>query len=261
MSLQVPVQKNDYGFIHDNPVGIHASRTMMLEELRLILAAINSSANPTDYRRAIIEENALHKKTAITRQSSLRWLRWLYILNDKFLLFRALRDLWGSDIEAQPQIALLCAVARDPILKATAEMILAVPEGNTVTPTMITEVVSASFPNRYNPTTLSSIGRNVISSWQQAELLRGKLHKVRTKAESRPASVAYALLLGYLSGVRGEALFHTLWCQLLDTPVHILHIQAFAASQRGWIEYRRTGEITDVSFRFLLRKFGKDDRP
>lgn len=175
-------------------------------------------------------------------------------MNKNILLFRALRDLWDNDEQAQPQIALLCSIARDPILKATAEMILAIPVGEAVTPYMIMEAINTSFPDHYNLTTLASLGRNVISSWQQAGLLSGKLHKFRVRAQSRPTSVAYALLLGYLSNARGEALFHTLWCRLLDTPAHILHEQAFVASQRGWIEYRHMGEITDISFRYLLRK-------
>ena len=254
MSLQMPTTASEFGFIDDNPVGIHASRTIMLAELRLLFAACDTSSTFEEYKFAIIEENALLKKTEITRKSSLRWLRWLYALDKHVLLFRALRDLWDNDMDAQSLLALLCAVARDPILKGTAEMILAVPEGEIVTPKMMMEAVQASFPDRYNPTTLASIGRNTISSWQQAGLLSGKLYKVRVKAQSRPTSMAYALLLGYLSGARGEALFRTLWCRLLDTPAHVLHEQALAASQRGWIEYRHMGDVTEVGFRYLLRK-------
>ena len=55
---------------------------------------------------------------------------------------------------------------------------------------------------------------------------------------SYPTSVAYALLLGFLCVSRGEALFDTFWYpQLLDTPKHLLHDQAFLASRYGWIDY------------------------
>jgi len=84
--------------------------------------------------------------------------------------------------------------------------------------------------------------------------LRGRTHKVRVRAESHPTSVAYALLLGYLCGARGEALFHTAWARILDAPAYVLHEQAFQASQRGWIEYRQTGAVTDVGFSYLLRE-------
>ena len=102
--------------------------------------------------------------------------------------------------------------------------------------------------------TLGKIGRNTASSWTQSGHLRGRTNKVRVKAQSHPTSVAYALFLGYLCGSRGEALFHTDWAQLLDAPPHTLHEQAFLASQRGWLDYRHAGTVTDVGFSYLLRK-------
>ncbi len=253
MSLQVPASANEIGFV-DELVGAHSSRTMMLAELRVLLAVCPQTASLEDYRSAIIDENVLLKQTVATRKATFRWLQEFYALDRKILLFRALRDLWDDDIQAQPLLALLSTVARDPLIKSTAGIILAIPVGEMVTREMMMDAVNASFLDRYSPKTLKSTGQNIISSWQQAGLLSGKLHKVRVRAESRPVAVAYALLLGYLSGARGEALLHTLWCRLLDTPANILHEQAFAASQRGWIEYRHMGDVTEVGFRYLLRK-------
>ena len=42
--------------------------------------------------------------------------------------------------------------------------------------------------------------------------------------------------------------------QLLDAPPHTLHEQAFLASQRGWLEYRHAGTVTEIGFSYLLRK-------
>ncbi len=253
MSLQIPASANEIGFV-DELVGAHSSRTMMLAELRLLLAACPQSAGLEEYRSAIIDENVLLKQTVATRKATFRWLQEFYALDRKILLFRALRDLWDDDNQAQPLLALHSTVARDPLIKSTAERILAIPVGETVTREMMMDAVNASFPDRYSPKTLKSTGQNIISSWLQAGLLSGKLHKVRIRAESRPVAVAYALLLGYLSGARGEALFRTLWCRLLDAPANVLHEQAFAASQRGWIEYRHMGDVTEIGFRYLLRK-------
>jgi hypothetical protein len=47
------------------------------------------------------------------------------------------------------------------------------------------------------------MGQNAGSSWQQSGHLRGKLNKVRQRANSRPVAVAYALILGHLCGERG----------------------------------------------------------
>src|SRR5260370_14476298 len=253
MSIQVPALSIEYGFINE-PVGAHSSRTMMLAELRLLLAVCPQYARLEEYRSAVIDENALLKKTVATRKASFRWIRELYALERKILLFRALRDLWDEDPQVQPLLALLSAVARDALLRGTAEKILAIPVGETVTREMMMDAVNAIFPDRYSPKTLKSTGKNIISSWQQAGLLSGKLHKVRVRAQSRPASVAYALLLGYLSGAQGEALFRTLWFRLLVASPHVLPDHALTSSQRGWIEYRHMGDVTEVGFRYLLRK-------
>src|SRR5260221_5471158 len=253
MSIQVSALSNEYGFINE-PVGAHSSRTMMLAELRLLLAACPQSASFEEYRSAVVDENVLLKKTVATRKASFKWLRELYALDRKTLLFRALRDLWDETPQAQPLLALLSAVARDPLLRSTAESILAILIGETVTPEMMMDAVNVSFPDRYSPKTLKSTGRNIISSWQQAGLLSGKLHQVRMSAQSLHAYVTSALLLPYLSVARGEALFRALWCRLLDAPAHVLHEQALAASHRGWIEYRHMGDVTEVGFRHLLRK-------
>lgn len=253
MSLHNSALPDDSGFVGE-PVSTHSSRTMMLAELRLLLSACQKDASQEEYQSAIVEENVLLKRTIATRRVSFWRLRDLYALNTRVLLFRVLRDLWDDKTEAQPFLALLCAIARDAVLRETAEAILATSVGDTITPNALADVANTSFPHRYNTTTLASLGQNVISSWQQAGLLSGKLHKVRIRAQCYPASVAYALLLGHLSGVRGEALFQTLWCRLLDAPIHVLHEHAIAASQRGWIEYRHMGEITEIGFRYLLRK-------
>jgi len=253
--IEVPDSALVHGFAND-PAGTHGSRTMMLAELRLLLAARPASAGLEEYRQAILDDNVLLKKTLATRRESLRRLRELYALKRQVLLFRALRDLWDVDVQAQPLLALLCASARDPILRATAEMILAVPEGEQVTPHMISQAAEEDFLGRWNPMMLANIGRHAASSWQQSGHLQGRATKIRGRAESRPAAVAYALLLGYLCGDRGEALFDTLWTRLLDAPGHLLHDQAFIASQQGWLEYRHAGMVTEISFRHLLRTEG-----
>src|SRR5712692_5877605 len=111
MAIQVPVVSIEYGFINE-PVGAHSSRTMMLAELCLLLAACPQSASLVEYRSAIIDENVLLKKTVATRKASFRWLRELCALDRKPLLCRALRDLWDGGGQGQPLLALLSAIAR-----------------------------------------------------------------------------------------------------------------------------------------------------
>lgn len=248
----VPESALAFGFEND-PVGTHISRTIMLADLQRLLVTCPPSAEPATYYAAVVDENVLLKPTVMTRRRSIRRLRELYRLDRNVLLFRALRDLWDADAAAQPLLAMLCAVATDPLLRSTADLLLSLPVDAEVMPRQFQAAVKDAFPNRYSPASLASIGRNVASSWQQSGHLRGKLHKFRVHAECRPPALVYALLLGALQEVQGEALFNTIWCRLLDAPGHVLHSQAVAASQRGWLEYRRAGSVTEVGFRYLLR--------
>lgn len=254
----VPDSALDCGFLN-NPVGTHGSRTIMLKELRMLLEACPRPTDYEDFRTAIVENNVLLKNTVATRKESFRRLRELYALDEGTLLFRALRDLWQEDASGHPLLSLLCSTARDSILRGTAEMILAISQGETVTPQMIESATEGSFPGRYNPTMLANVGRHAASSWQQSGHLKGRLKKTRDRAKSTPASTAYALLLGHLCGTRGEALFETLWARLLDAPTHTLHELALQASRQGWIEYRHTGAVTEITFHYLLRDAEKTE--
>jgi len=239
--------------------GVHDSRTIMLAELQRLLEVCPQNTTPDQYRTAVVEDNALLKGSLEARRGAFRRLRELYGLNPEVLLFHALRDLWNVEPEAQPLIALLCAVARDPVFRGTAELIVETPSEQLVTPQTLSETVSRAFPGRYNPGTLATIGRNAASSWTQSGHLQGRSHKVRSRVRPHPGSVAYALLLGYLCGERGEALFGTPWSRVLDASVHELRQQAILAGQMGWIEYRHGGGVTDIGFNYLLRN-GKEGR-
>jgi len=59
-------------------------------------------------------------------------------------------------------------------------------------------------------------------------------------------------MLGHLSGVRGLPLYETLWVRLLDIPPNEIDALAFAASQRGLLEYRRMGDVAEFGFSELL---------
>ncbi len=252
MLFLIPQQALAYGFVIEG-LGAHSSRTLMLKELRLLFLACPPTASLREYAAAIVEGNVLLKQTASTCKESLRRLRELYALSSDVLLFRALRELWEQQPEAQPLLALLCAAARDPVLRATALLIFDTPAGITVTPPMIAEAARVQFAH-LNPMTLEGIGRHAASTWAQAGHLRGRVQKTRARAECHSTSVTYALLLGYLCGERGAALFQTPWARLLDAPLLALQEQARAAAQQGWLEYRHVGDVTEIGFRYLLRE-------
>ncbi len=233
--------------------GAHTSRTVMLRELTLLLAACPPGATKQDYVAAILEDNVLSKRSDSTRHRSLRYLRELYVLDPASPVFRTLRDLWCLDPKAQPLLALECALARDPLLRATAPTVLALPEGAPVDAAMLAKSVTERYPNSYSPPVAEKIGRNTASSWTQSGHVRSRTKKIRVRVNPRPPAVAIALFLGYLSDARGASLFETMWAQALDAPKHALLERAFAAAQRGLIEFRQAGDVVEVGFRWLLR--------
>ena len=83
-----------------------------------------------------------------------------YVLDSGLPMFRALRDLWDHNPQGQPLLALSCAIARDPSLRTTAEVILDAPAGSTVTSEMLARAVEQQNPGRLMTSTLAKIGRN-----------------------------------------------------------------------------------------------------
>ena len=238
-----------------DPTGTHLSSTIRLEDLRNLLTYLSASQGTTkeDYKEAVIEYNALAKPTVGARRTAFERLRELYGLDPNLVVFRSLLDLWESDEAAQPEIALLCSTARDPILRAITPYLLQLPIGAQVTTKSISEEAETKFPGKFQPSSRDRLGRNAAASWRKAGLLSGRQVKYRARPTGRPTSVAYALLLGDLCGKRGQRLFGTLWSSILSSPIHELTDLAVTASQQGWIEYRASGNVVEVSFRHLMR--------
>ena len=231
------------------------SHSLGLPELSRLIDAVPADASAEDYERAVIDQNVLGLATDSGRRKRLTTLRRLYELRPDSVLFRALRDLWTVDDDARPLLVALCALAHDSIFRASASVVLSTHPGDEVVVGDFLAAVEGAFPGAYAASTLQKAADNAYASWQQSGHLEPPEggHKTRRRPECRPADVAYALLLGHLENKRGEALFETLWAQVLDQPRSQLYDLAFAASQRGMIEYRNAGGVVEVGFRELLR--------
>jgi len=252
MSLILPDSAEKYGFaIHG--LGAHSGRTIMLADLQALFSASYPSTKTEEYKTLVINDNILLKGTAEARKQSFSRLKRMYGLDPKIFLFSVLRQLWEQSPEAQPKLALLYAVARDPLLRATVNFLVDLPLGTIATAPNFADIVGQEFSSEINGKTLASIGRNIASSYTQSGHLKGRSKKERIRTESHTTSATYALLLGHLCGDRGEALFQTPWARLLDSPVHELHVKAQLASQQGWLEYRHAGKMTDIGFNHLLQ--------
>lgn len=235
--------------------GANTSHTIVVPALATLLASVPPAAADDAYENAALVENLLGKDTDGARKRTFRYLRELYLLRPDSVLFRALRGLWDDDPEARPLLAGLSALARDASFRASASAIVRTSPGERLRSVDLAEVVDQAFPDTYSASTLAKVGRNTFSSWEQTGHLKpaGRTEKVRVRAVCRPANLAYAFLLGHLEGHRGEALFDTLWAKVLDVPRSHMFELAFAASQRGFLEFRQAGDVIEVGFRELLR--------
>jgi hypothetical protein len=240
-----------FGF-RSGALGTHSSRTIMLADIQSLFAAVSKDAAKEDYRHAIIDGNVLGKKTLATRVASAKRLSELYNLDPAIPVHRLLRFFWELDREGRPLLAMLCAAARDPLLRAVVPAVLAVPDGELVTKDMLETALVASVPGRFNPPMIQKIARYVASSFTQSGHLQGRVVKRRARPVATAATAAYSLVLGYLAGSSGQMLLTTFWTRLLDVPSDRLIDLATEASRRGWIIFRRSGSVIEVRFPNLL---------
>ena len=232
--------------------GTHTSRTIMLAELEHVLAAAPSDSRRDDYAKAIVEENAAAKQTASTRKLTNQRLGELYALDPAVPLFRILRLLWDLDMRSHPLLALLCALARDPLLRATATPVLAMAPGMELARQHLTDAVRDAVGRRLNDSILDKVVRNAASSWTQSGHLNGRARKVRQRVSPTPGSTAYALALGYLLGYRGHRLLDTLWAKVLDVSSAEVLGPAHDAKRMGLLDIKQAGEIVEINFPTLL---------
>jgi hypothetical protein len=233
--------------------GVHTARTMMLIELRALLSFVGAAdAAKADYLEAVQTANCLGKRSGKTRALTFRHLADLYALDPSLLVFRALRFFWQRDVDGQPLLAALCAFSRDPILRATAPFVLGFQEGATVNREAMEEFIDAQEPGRFSKATLKSTAQNINSSWTQSGHLAGRVRKVRACAVATPGTVSLALLLGYVSGLRGESLLKSDYTRMLDCSFEKTIELAEDASRRGWISLKRVGQVVEVLFPNLI---------
>jgi hypothetical protein len=152
-----------YGFrVGDK--GTHSSRTLMLSELEAVLAATTENVNRAIYASAIIEGNCLSKPTASTRRLSNQRLGELYALDPFSAVFRVLRKLWSVDAAAHPLLAMLAALARDPLFMASASPILSLPVGAELQRAPVRGALRTVVGERLNDAVLDKVVRNVAAT-------------------------------------------------------------------------------------------------
>ena len=233
-------------------MSVHTKRTMMLNDLALALERVPKGGTPADYFGAILEDNVLGKPTRSTRESSAKILTSLYGFDPTFAVFRILRRYWDADTASRPMIAFLAASTRDSLLRDMTPFVLGIGIGETVTPTVITSKLVSIYPGRFQESTAYATAQRLASSWTQAGFLTGKTNKKRSRPQVTPVAASYAVVLGYLCGLRGRFLIDSIWTRSLDRSSSELHDLALEASKQGWMNYKAAGAVVEITFPGLL---------
>jgi hypothetical protein len=224
----------------------------MLSDLSDLFESTHRDSQRDDYSAAILEGNVLRKRTSAGRIQTRQRLIELYGLDLEIPVFRVFRGLWDLAGEARPRLALLLALARDPLLRATAPPILELPIGSELGRQAVTDVVLAATEGRLKASVADKVVRNASSSWTQSGHLEGRARKFRREVPPNPIAVTFALVLGYLLGVRGRPLFETEWMAIFDGSFEKKLEGAVAAKRYSWLDLRYGGEVLEIGFPTLL---------
>lgn len=232
--------------------GAHSARSMMIEELTHLLFSRDESAQRADYEDDIINFNILHKPTEKSRKLTYRHLVDLYSLDNEVLVFSVLREWWEKHEESQPILALQLAVARDPLLRSSAEVILNLEPGQHLSRETMESFLSKDDPERFSAASLKSFAQNINGTWTQAGYLSGRAKKYRAIPVASYVNVAYALFLAHCHGLSGQRLFDSFWCRMLAQDKERLFELAHRASLRGMINFKQASEVVEVTFPSLV---------
>ena len=245
--------------IQDNPLGFskassggHSARSMMFLEMRALVRAMPLTVTKNDFTKAIVEENVLEKPTLISRKKSLRHLMELYGMDPSKALFRVLWDLGHADLDSLSQLCLVCAYARDPQLRHSFDLVRTLRLGEVLERTAMEQHLENGFPSRFSPAMKKSMAQNVNTTWTFGGHLAGKAKKTRRLPEPRPISAAYAMFVGYLTGLRGERLLDSVFASLVASNRSQLQAALSLASAKGLLSLKQAAGIVEFDFSNLL---------
>lgn len=225
--------------------GPHQSKTMMFADLASLFAS-GQIDNPAG---AIVGDNLLGKPSIRAREAALYRLHQLYGVGGKDPIWRVLQGLWNRESSERPLLALLTALARDPLLRDGASAVLDASLGERVRWPDIAATFEAANPARLSEKMAKSLAQNAASSWTQAGFLRGAVRKERVRSNPTPIVAAFAALLSSLCGFGGQRLLESRWMSVLDRPIEDRLALLRQAEGLGLARIRSAGDVLEIDVR------------
>jgi hypothetical protein len=226
--------------------GAHQSKTLMLAEIGHLIG--DGATGESDFRTKILKDNVLGKATASARESVFRNLSSLYGLSTVPPLSRAFFRLANLDVRSQALLALMIALARDPLLRISAGTVIPAQVGAPVQWPNFAERFNELFPDRFSEKMVRSLSQNCASTWTQTGHLEGKRKQRRTVAPS-PTAAALAALIATVCGFSGPAIVSSAWFQVLDLSPERALDALRSAEARGMARVRAAGDVIEISIR------------
>jgi hypothetical protein len=233
--------------------GAHMARSMMLEELTLLIRGTRENASKDALQKAVVEENLLGKPTASSREKSFTHLRRAYGLNIDTPLWRVLRQFAKQESQALPLMALVLVHSRDLQLRKSFELISTLRLGEALPRTRMEECLEQAFPGKYSKAMKTSTAQNVNTTWTVTGHLEGHSHKHRSRPKPHWLATTYAMFVGYLAGVRGQVLLDSVYARLVGADPLTAADHLAIASGRGLIRFRSSGGVVETDFSNLLQ--------
>ena len=227
--------------------GAHQSKTMMFEELDLLLGS--GQRTPAELTRAAIEDNVLGKNTQNSRVLTYRHMVSLYGLNAQPALTKVLLGLWMNDPAGRRLNCLLVSLARDPLLRDTAQTVIRTPVGAQLRRDQVEAALNAAHPNRMSEKLIRSLAQNCNATWTQSGHLEGRAKKIRQRVSPTPSNVALAALIAGVCGFGGPSILSSLWLQVLDLTSDQALDCLRKAESLGLAKVRSAGDVIEILVR------------
>ena len=206
-----------------------------------------------------LNQNIANKKTKNNQDKTTGFLKQLYEFNLAYSPFRFFKYFWQvSEKSDKPILTLLYAIRQDYLLAESYTVVASTKLGSTVAIESIKENVQAQHPNSFSDNTKRSLAQNIASSWKQAGFITGKVRNIRTQPVIGYHVIAFALVLAYLNGERGDYILSSKWAKALCLSDGQLRELAIEAARRDLLQYRYAGNVTAIAFTNIFNKLGID---
>lgn len=202
-----------------------------------------------------LQQNVINKATQSGISKTSRYLKSLYDFDLSQPEFRAFKHFWNMASENdRPILALLYAIHNDHLLSESIPIITTTELGKKATVESIEDNIETLYPKKYSANTRRSMAQNIASSWKQAGFITGKVKNIRTQPEISYQVVAFASLLAYLNGVRGDFILKSNWIKAFCLDDKTIRYLLMEASKRDLLQYQFAGNVTSITFNKLLTK-------